>query len=276
MVMELLKRATGYLEGHGSSSPRLDAELLLAHTLELRRLDLYLQHDRPVGDPQLSDYRELVRRRGEGEPVAYLTGHKEFMALDFKVTPAVLVPNPYTEVLVQRAVAWARDRGGPVEVADIGTGSGCIAVSIAHYVPEARVIATDIDAAALEVAARNAARHHVDNRVHLAHGNLLEPIASAVDLICANLPYLSSELRLEMEVEAQPATALFAGPDGSELVDRVLKEAPAHLRPRGTVLAEMDPVIAPTLVQTAGKVYAGHRVHRDLGGHERVIEAWIE
>jgi release factor glutamine methyltransferase len=276
MVMELLKRATGYLEGHGSSSPRLDAELLLAHTLELRRLDLYLQHDRPVGDPQLSDYRELVRRRGEGEPVAYLTGHKEFMALDFKVTPAVLVPNPDTEVLVQRAVAWARDRGGPVEVADIGTGSGCIAVSIAHYVPEARVIATDIDAAALEVAARNAARHHVDNRVHLAHGNLLEPIASAVDLICANLPYLSSELRLEMEVEAQPATALFAGPDGSELVDRVLKEAPAHLRPRGTVLAEMDPVIAPTLVQTAGKVYAGHRVHRDLGGHERVIEAWIE
>src|SRR5207302_1647837 len=132
-IVEVLKLTAGYLQKHGSESSRLDAELLLAHALKLKRLDLYLKFDHQLNESVLSKYRALVARRAKGEPVAYLVGHKEFMGLDFEVTPDVLVPNPDTEVLVQRAVALARDSATPLRVADVGTGSGCIAVSIAHY-----------------------------------------------------------------------------------------------------------------------------------------------
>ena len=173
-MLEVLRRATGYLEQHGSGSPRLDAELLMAHVLGLRRLDLYLQFERPLSDPELAPYRELIARRGRGEPVAYLVGRKEFMKLDFEVTPEVLVPNPDTEPLVLRAIEWTRARGGPVRAVDVGTGSGCIAVALAHYVPAVSVCATDVSAAALEVAGRNAERLGVGERVAFTQGSLLE------------------------------------------------------------------------------------------------------
>src|SRR5439155_307388 len=165
-LIEVLKRATGYLEQHGSSSPRLDAEILLAHALGLRRIDLYLQHERLLSDPELKPYRDLIGRRGKGEPVAYLVGRKEFMGLELEVTPEVLVPNPDTEVLVQLAVSWGRENPGRRRFADVGTGSGCIAVALAHFLPEVEVFATDVSAGALEVAKRNAARHAVGERVH--------------------------------------------------------------------------------------------------------------
>src|SRR5260370_9814211 len=133
--MEVLKAASGHLEKNHSDSARLDAEVLLAQALGLRRLDLYLQFDRPLSDAELTRYRGLVKRRAHGDPVAYLVGHKEFMALDFAVTPAVLVPNPDTQVLVQRAVSIARHAVSPLRVADIGTGRGSIGFPIAHYEP---------------------------------------------------------------------------------------------------------------------------------------------
>jgi release factor glutamine methyltransferase len=273
-LIEVLKRATGYLESHGSSSPRLDAELLLASALGLRRLDLYLQFERPLGDPDLAPYRELIARRGKGEPVAYLLGHKEFMKLDFGVTPAVLVPNPDTEVLVEKAVSWARARGGPVRVADVGTGSGCIAISVAHYVPAATVWASDDDPAALEVAERNVRAHQLEDRVSLCRGDLLEPLPDGLDLVCANLPYVPYEDRptLPPEVLAQPAHALFAPDHGSALIRRLLAGAPAKLAPGGTVLAELAPGIDTLLDLTP---YAGHRLHKDLAGLVRVLEAWL-
>jgi release factor glutamine methyltransferase len=270
-----LRRATGYLAEHGSGSPRLDAELLLAHVLGIRRLDLYLQFDRSLSDQELGPYRDLIARRGKGRPVAYLVGHKEFMKLDFEVSPEVLVPNPDTEILVQRAVSWARERsgGGPVWVADVGTGSGCIGVSIAHYVPEAVVWATDVDPAALAVAERNVRAHGMADRVTLVCGDLLAPLPEGLDLICANLPYVTPEAPLAREVTAQPATALFAADGGAELVVRLLAEAPAKLAPAGLVLAEMDPSIVESVSAAAAR-YAGHRLHRDLRGQVRVIEAW--
>lgn len=278
-LLEVLKRATGYLEAHGSTSPRLDAELLLAHALELRRLDLYLQFERPLGDAELAPYRELISRRGKGEPVAYLLGRKEFMKLDFEVSPAVLVPNPDTEVLVEKAVSWARSRcgdgGGPVRVADVGTGSGCIAVSVAHYVPAADVWASDDDPAALEVAARNVAGHGLEDRVRLCPGDLLQPLPDHFDLVCANLPYVAEEDRpgLAPEVLAQPSHALFAPDHGSALVRRLLAEAPSRLCPGGAVFAEIGPGI-DTLLGFDG--YAGHRFHKDLAGLVRVVEAWLD
>ena len=273
-LLEILRRATGYLTTHRSSSPRLDAEVLLAHALGVRRLDLYLQFDRPLSDDDLAPYRDLIARRGRGEPVAYLVGRREFMKLDIEVTPAVLVPNPDTEVLVQRAVSWARERGGALRVADVGTGSGCIAVAIGHYVSEAVIFASDDDAAALEVAGRNVRAHGLADRVTLLQGDLLDPLPGGLDLICANLPYVPEGTALPPEVVAQPAHALFAAEGGAALVRRLLGASPGRLRPGGALLAEIDPSQRDALLGGL-EGYAGHRFHRDLGGHLRVLEAWI-
>jgi len=273
-IVEVLKLSTDYLQKHGSESARLDAEVLLAYTLGLRRLDLYLKFDRPLHDPELSAYRALVALRGKGEPVAYLVGHKEFMGLDFEVTPDVLVPNPDTEVLVQRAVAIAREADRQLRVADVGTGSGCIAIAVAHYAPNTEVWASDVSQEALAVAGRNVARHHLAERVHLEQGDLMSGLAGEFDLVCANLPYVASGARLPAEVSAQPARALYADEGGAALVRRLLAEAPARLRPGGRVLAEIDPAIVGMTAVLAGRDFAGHRIHRDAGGRERVLELW--
>ncbi len=264
-----MKLATGHLEKHGSASPRLDAEVLLAHALGARRIDLYMQFERPLTEPERARYRELTARRAKGEPVAYLVGHKEFMALDFEVTPAVLIPNPDTEVLVQRAVAIARERGGQTRAADVGTGSGCIAIALAHYAPGVEVWAGDVSREALAVAARNVARHGLESRVHLVEGDLLEPFDGEFDLICANLPYVNADVRLPADVRAQPAGALFAGERGTALVNRLLDVAPQRLAAGGRLLAEVDPAIVPVL-----HMPANHALLKDLGGHERVLESW--
>jgi release factor glutamine methyltransferase len=269
-LLEVLRRATGFLETHGSSSPRLDAEVLLASALGLRRLDLYLQFERELSDAELAPYRELTARRGRGEPVAYLTGHREFMALDFLVTPDVLVPQPDTEVLVQRAVEWGRARGSsPLRFADVGTGSGAIAISIAHYLPEAVVDATDVSAAALGVARSNAERLSVAGRVNFKEGDLAAPLVGPYDAVLANLPYLLPDAQLPAEVLAQPALALFGGVG---LVNRLLAATPSLLGPGGIALLEVDPAIVDELVVEG---FAGWKLHRDLGGHQRVLEAWI-
>ena len=268
-IVEVLKLSADYLHKHGSDSARLDAEVLLAHALQVRRLDLYLKFDHPLTEAELSAYRSLIARRGKGEPVAYLVGHKEFMGLDFEVTPDVLTPNPDTEVLVQLAVAIARERQAAVRVADVGTGSGCIAIAVAHYAANTEVWASDISREALAVAERNVAKHHLEPRVHLLCGDLMEPFAGQFDLVCANLPYVDSAATLPAEVTAQPARALYAERGGEAMVRRLLAEAPARLKPGGHILAEIDPSFAATLE-------AAHtRIHRDLGGHARVLESWF-
>lgn len=282
-LLEVLRRAAGHLEKHGSTSARLDAEVLLAHSLAIRRLDLYLQFDRPLADDELGPYRSLIARRAKGEPVAYLTWHKEFMALEFDVSSSVLVPNPDTETLVQLAVGWARERGGEnlagapaaVRVADVGTGSGCIAIALAHYVPGVEIWASDDSPEALEVAQHNVSKHGLGGRIHLFAGDLLEPLPGAYDLICANLPYVPSQTALAAEVVAQPGHALYGGRSGAELVVRLLDAAPGKLKAAGRLMVEIDPGILDEVASAAQRGYAGHRVHRDLGGHDRVLEAWI-
>lgn len=192
------------------------------------------------------------------------------MKLEFEVTPDVLVPNPDTELLVQRAVGWARERG-EVLLADVGTGSGCIAVALAHYLPAARVIATDLSPAALEVACRNVERLDVAARVEVREGDLLAPLTERVDAICANLPYLDEDADpLPAEVLAQPRTALFTGQGGTALITRLLAGAPERLRPGGRVFLEVDPGITGSLQAPFEHV----EIHRDLNGLERLLEAW--
>src|SRR6266850_8147840 len=260
-VLEVLKLASEHLGKHGSDSARLDAEVMLAGALGLRRLDLYLQFDRALSESELGVFRAQVARRAHGEPVAYVVGHKEFMALDFEVTPAVLVPNPDTEVLVQLAVAFARDAKRPVRVADVGTGSGCIAIAIAHYAPEAEVWATDLSRDALEVAARNVAKHSLEHRVHLACGDLMEALPGSFDLVCANLPYVAEDATLPAEVTSQPGVALYAGGGGAALVSRLMEAAPARLNPEGRVLLEVDPSILGTVLEVAERKFGAHQVH---------------
>jgi release factor glutamine methyltransferase len=190
------------------------------------------------------------------------------------VTSDVLVPTPDTELLVLRAVAIARESERPLRVADIGTGSGCIAVAIAHYAGNTEVWASDISHEALEVARRNVAGHGLEARVHLCQGDLMEPLQGEFDIVCANLPYVSSTARLAVEVMAQPARALYAEAGGAALVSRLMEAAPARLNPGGHVLAELDPSILTAVTQAAGRGFASQRLHRDLGGHERMLEAW--
>jgi release factor glutamine methyltransferase len=273
-VLEVLKLASDHFQKRASDSPRLDAEVLLAHALGLRRLDLYLKFDRPLTEVELGVYRELVARRAKGEPVAYLVGHKEFMGLDFAVTPSVLIPNPDTELLVQRAVEIAREAERPLRIADVGTGSGCIAIAIAHYAPNVEVVASDVAPDALEVAARNVAAHSLAGRIQLVCGDLMAPFTGSFDLVCANLPYVAAGSDLAPEVVAQPARALFADDQGSALVTRLLADAPARLNPGGRALAELDHSIAALAVAAANRGFAGHRIHCDLAGHQRVLEAW--
>jgi release factor glutamine methyltransferase len=239
----------------------------------MRRLDLYVQFERRLSDRDLELYRQLIGQRGKGRPVAYLIGHREFMKLEFEVTDKVLVPNPDTEVLVLRAIEWCRGRPAGARVADVGTGSGCIGVAVAHYVPDARVWAGDDDPAALEVARRNVRKHGLEDRVTLLEGDLLEPFPGGLDLVCANLPYVSRDADLGPDVLAQPGHALFPAGGGAALVRRLLAQAPAWLTAAGVVLTEVDPSIAGALEGELA-AYAGHRFHKDLGGHTRALEAW--
>jgi release factor glutamine methyltransferase len=191
------------------------------------------------------------------------------MALDFLVTPDVLVPNPDTELLVQRAVEWGRGQDRKLRLADVGTGSGCIAVAVAHYLPAVTVDATDLSPTALEVARLNAQKHAVEGRVGFLEGDLAAPLEGRYDAVLANLPYLRRDAELPAEVRAQPEMALFGG---SDLINRLLAELPRLLAPGGIALLEIDPAITGEL-ELEG--LAGTRIHKDLGGHERVLEAWI-
>jgi release factor glutamine methyltransferase len=159
-------------------------------------------------------------------------------------------------------------------VADVGTGSGCIAIAIAHYSPDIEVWASDISAEALEVAARNVAKNVLEPRVHLACGDLMEPLAGKFDLVCANLPYLEAGVALPAAVLAQPTVALYAADGGTALVIRLLETAPARLNPGGRVLLEVDPSILAAVLEVVDRNFTGRRVHADLAGHERVLEAW--
>ncbi len=207
-LMEVVRLSTGYLESHGSSSPRLDAELLAATALRMRRLDLYLQFDRPLEETQLTAIRELVRRRGDGEPVAHITGEREFYGRPFTVSADVLIPRPETETVVEltlrRARSLQRDGEG-VRIADIATGSGCIAISLAAELPGAKLTATDLSEAALEVAAGNVKRHHIGDQVELLRGSWCEPLQGReFDIVVANPPYIPS---VEVDIRAADAVA---------------------------------------------------------------------
>ena len=239
-VLEVLQSTTAYFKKRDIESPRLNAEHLLAHTLERRRIDLYLEFERPLAETELAPLRELVRRRGQGEPLQHLLGTVEFAGRVFLCDKRALVPRPETEELVERIIQSAVTHH-PSTILDVGTGSGVIALTLAAQFPEAEVDAVDISNDALALARENAARLDLQDRVRFAKGNLLTQIQGAFDLIVANLPYVATGDRpaLSREVLHDPAVAVFAGERGDELVRELISAARDRLRPGGMLALEV-------------------------------------
>lgn len=281
-VVDLINTTKSFFEKKGIvGSARLDAELLLARVLDCERIDLYVRFDQAVGERQLSEFRELVRQRGDRRPVKQILGRCEFMSHEFEVTADVLIPRPETETVVQQALAGLGE--GPHLLADIGTGSGAIAISIALARPGATVYATDICPAALEVARRNVERHGLSDRVTLLAGDLFQPLAERglggkLDCVVSNPPYVAeSELANLMPEVArhEPRVALVSEQDGMGHILRILADAPTYLRAGGLLVVEMSEHTAPRAkaAAEANGAFENVRTAHDLSKVERVLIA---
>lgn len=280
VAREALRLGTERLQREGIESAQLDMSLILAEVIGTNRLGLYLNLDRPLNQEEREGARKMLARRIKHEPMAYILGRREFYGLTFEVNPHVLIPRPETELLVERAVAWLRERAESAPeplLADIGTGSGAIAIATAHACPASRWIATDLSAEALAAARGNAERLGVAERIEYRQGSLLEPIAEPLDGICANLPYVPESDRETMMhdvVGYEPHQALFSGPEGLGHIRQLIEEAPARLKPGGLLLLEcgagQDEAIVDIL--TENDAFGFVRVHNDLAGIGRVIE----
>ena len=277
-VLDLLRWTTDHFTSRGIDTARLDAEVLLAYALECDRLRLYLEYEKPVEEPERAQFRELVQRRADERiPVALLTGTREFWSLSFEVTPDVLVPRPETETLVTAALERLPDAEAELRVLDVGTGSGAVALALATERPKARVVATDLSAAALALAGRNAERLGLADRVAFAEGDLFEPLTGErFDLVISNPPYIGrgEADSLAPELRHEPESALYAGADGLEVLRRLVAEASDHLEAGGVLALEIDPRQAPALLELCGAAgWRDVRTHRDLAGRERAVSA---
>lgn len=275
-VLELLRWTQGHFASRGIESPRLDAECLLAHALGSDRLRLYLDFDKPVEAAERARFRELVQRRAdERVPVAQLTGRKEFWSLSFEVTPEVLIPRPETETLVAWLLDALPDRETELDVLDVGTGSGAIAVALASELPKARFTATDVSPAALALAERNALAHGVADRIRFVPGDGFAPVAGRrFDAVLANPPYVAERdaAGLAPELRHEPRGALFGGPDGTGLLRRFAAEVGGHLAPGGRAAFEVGSDQAGSVA--AWLAAGGLRdveVRRDLAGRQRIV-----
>lgn len=276
-VTKLLDWTTEYFKKHGIEWPHLEAEILLSHTLAVPRIQLYVQFERILKDDELAKYKALILRRSKHEPIAYITGHQPFMSLDFEVNPSVLIPRPETEKLVEIGIETGKLIEKP-EIADIGVGSGSIAVSLAKYLPKAKIVGVDSSKEALEVAKRNAEKVGVADRCEFIHGDLFEPIKGrAFDIIVSNPPYIKSAdiPTLQPEIkDFEPREALDGGEDGLKFFREIADKAKNHLKENGKLLLEIgfgqgDQIKA--LLLKAG--FTEITITKDTSGIERVIKA---
>jgi release factor glutamine methyltransferase len=278
-ILAVLDWTRAHFESKGMDTPRLDAEVLIAQALKMPRVMLYARYDQPLNEEERASIRGLVQRRARGEPIARIIGEKELWSMSFEVTRDVLIPRPDTETLVEVAIRLLGTRERPI-VADIGTGSGCIALAIAKNVSSARVYAVDRSKPACDVALRNTHKHGLADRVTVLEGDLLRALPvphDPLDLVAANLPYIPTPdiEGLAREVrDFEPRSALDGGSDGLDLIRRLIAEAGPHLRSGGVLLLEIGHDQSARVVDLLARAgYAALRVHRDLGGHDRVVEA---
>jgi release factor glutamine methyltransferase len=282
-VLRLLTWTTSFLKERGSENPRLDAEVLLAHARQCERIMLYAAFDEVVADDVRTAFRELVKRRSAGEPVAYLVGNREFYSLRLKVTPDVLIPRPETEFVVVAALdALKRSATKLAEprVADVGTGSGAIAVAVAKHAPQCCVVAIDISPAALAVARENAVTLGVADRIEFQQGDLFATIPAdrKFAVIASNPPYVSETEMADLAPHVkdhEPHLALFGGPTGTEIIERIIPQAAERLLPGGYLILEASPMTIPRVVELlAGDGrFEPATVVKDLAQQARVVQA---
>ncbi len=251
-IQEILNVTAEFLKDKGIESPRLCAEILLAHQLKKSRVELYLEFDHPLNSLEIANYRSLIRRRLKREPVQYITGHQEFWSLDFLVSPAVLIPRPETEVLVEEAIKIKENNllsdSGQPKILDLGTGSGAIAITIAKEIKSATIWASDIAFEALAVARDNAKHHNLNNsRIKFYQGDLWQPFSNSsitFDMIISNPPYIPTAAFQTLPPEVrhfEPRIALDGHENGMHFIKRIIKESGTYLKPGGWLLIEMDP-----------------------------------
>jgi release factor glutamine methyltransferase len=273
-TLSVLDWTTRRFTDAGIAGARLEAQLLLAHVLKCTRMQLYTGFDKPLAEAELAAYRELIRRRLAGEPVAYLLGETEFWSMPFWIDPSVLVPRPDTETVIEVARATRSDRAAPCAVLDLCTGSGVIAVSLAKELSAARIVATEISPAAAALAQRNAERNGFAERIEIRIGDLWEPVAGErFDLIVANPPYIASAVipTLSAEVRREPVVALDGGSDGLAFYDRICRRAREHLDPGGALVVEhgFDQAVAVAQRFSAAG-FTSVTLVNDLGKNPRV------
>jgi release factor glutamine methyltransferase len=271
-VLELLQRTTGFFQKNGVESPRLNAEHLLAHILKRKRIELYLEFERELTEAELAPLRDLVRRRGQGEPLQHLLGAVEFAGQTFLCDKRALVPRPETEQLVELLQSKIENRES--KILDVGTGSGVIALSLAAKFPEAKVTATDVSDVALALARENAERLGLTSRIEFLVADLLLYVNHVYDLIVANLPYVAAADRatLSREVLHDPEVALFGGERGDEIVRKLIDEARSHLTPGGLLALELGIGQAEDLAAfMAKKNYHDIKTERDYAGVIRFL-----
>jgi release factor glutamine methyltransferase len=276
--MEMVRWTEGYLKEKGFESARLTGELLLAGTLGLKRLDLYLQFDRPLTPDELAEFKGRLRRRAKREPLQYIEGEAAFRDLRLRVDPRVLIPRSETELLVDEVLAWARGREG-LHALDVGTGSGAIALSLATEGPFARVVATDVSPGALEVARANFAASAPGAPVELLQGAVYAPVrGETFDVVVSNPPYIGESERGELDPgvrDWEPAQALFSGADGLDVIRELVAGAPRHLRPGGLLALEIGWKQAGAVAELVRAVdgFSEPAVRRDLEGRDRIVTA---
>ena len=270
---QLLTAARRRLEAAGIEEGSLEGEVLLRHVLDISRAGLFAGLDSELTPGQAIAIERLLERRLKGEPTAYITGRREFYGLDFRVDRNVLIPRPESELLVEKAIGLAREHRLSL-IADIGTGSGAIAVSLAVVLPDVTIYATDISAAGLELARENVRYHGVEGRISFLRGNLLEPLPGPVDMIVANLPYVRrSDLPPGGPLSYEPALALDGGEDGLEVLRLICGQAGGKLRPDGFLLLEIGQGQAGQVADLLNQVFPSSRIEvdRDLAGIERLV-----
>lgn len=279
-ALPLARRAGEYLVSRGFENGRLEAELLLARVLGVKRLDLYLQHDRPVMEAELKAFRAFVRRRLRHEPVQYITGEAAFRRLILKVDGRALIPRPETEVLAGEVLAWVGAREGVRTALDVGTGTGALALSLALEGRFERVVATDVSAATLALARENVVRLGAGDRVELREGFLFEPVdpGERFAVVVSNPPYVAESERASLEPEVrehEPAGALFGGADGYAVLLPLIEGAAAVLEPGGLLALEVAPGQAARVAEAVRRrgAYGEPRIVKDLSARPRVVLA---
>jgi len=258
-----------------SDQPALEAQVLLAHVLVQPRAWVIAHPEFLLSNEQDEQLHTLLAQRLQGVPLPYLLGHWEFFGLDFMLNPQVLIPRPETELLVEEALQWMRERSQKLHAVDVGAGSGCIAVSLAKNAPDLTITGIDISRPALAVARQNVLRHGVREQVHLLQGDLLQACRGRFDLVCANLPYIPSQTLAGLEVaRREPRLALDGGPDGLRLIERLLTQAAMRMAPGGLLLLEIESGQGESAAELAFRLFAkaAIRVLPDLSGKPRLLK----